>query len=48
VPQFEKANPTVENIAVFIWSKLAGKFNKVVVHCVTVWENDRTYSSYYG
>jgi 6-pyruvoyltetrahydropterin/6-carboxytetrahydropterin synthase len=48
VPQFQKANPTVENIAVFIWGKLIGKFSQAILHCVTVWENDRTYSSYYG
>ena len=48
VPEFRRANPTVENITVFAWNKLVGKFGKGVLHCVTVWENDKTYSSYYG
>ena len=52
VSEFGKTNPTVENIAVFAWNKLAGKFGEVRqnagLHCVTVWETDKTYSSYYG
>jgi len=52
VAEFGKTNPTVENIAVFAWNKLAGKFGEVRqnagLHCVTVWETDKTYSSYYG
>lgn len=48
VPAFGKTNPTVENIAVFAWDKLVGKFGKVSLYCVTVWETDKTYSSYYG
>jgi 6-pyruvoyltetrahydropterin/6-carboxytetrahydropterin synthase len=47
--EFQKTTPTVENIAVFAWNKLACKFGKTtVLHCVTVWETDKTYSSYYG
>jgi 6-pyruvoyltetrahydropterin/6-carboxytetrahydropterin synthase len=48
VPEFGVANPTVENIAAFAWNKLAGKFDQATLHCVTVWETDRTYCSYYG
>ena len=48
VPEFRQTNPTVENIAVFAWNKLVGKFEGIVLHCVTVWETDKTYSSYYG
>ncbi len=52
VAEFGKTNPTVENIAVFAWNKLAGKFGEVRqnagLHCVTVWETDKTYCSYYG
>jgi 6-pyruvoyltetrahydropterin/6-carboxytetrahydropterin synthase len=48
VAQFQRENPTVENIAVFAWDKLAGRFGEVALHCVTIWENDRTYCSYYG
>lgn len=48
VAEFSKSNPTVENIASFAWSRLAGKFGKAALHCVTVWETDRTCCSYYG
>lgn len=48
VPEFNKLNPTVENIATFVWGKLAGKFGQASLHCITVWETDRTYCSYYG
>jgi 6-pyruvoyltetrahydropterin/6-carboxytetrahydropterin synthase len=48
VAVFGKTNPTVENIAAFAWDKLVGKFGKASLHCVTVWETDKTYSSYYG
>jgi 6-pyruvoyltetrahydropterin/6-carboxytetrahydropterin synthase len=46
--QFAATNPTVENIAVFAWNRLAGKFGKAALHRVTVWETDKTYCSYYG
>jgi 6-pyruvoyltetrahydropterin/6-carboxytetrahydropterin synthase len=48
VPAFGKTNPTVENIAAFAWDKLVGKFGEASLHCVTVWETDKTYCSYYG
>jgi 6-pyruvoyltetrahydropterin/6-carboxytetrahydropterin synthase len=47
--EFQQITPTVENIAVFAWSRIVGKFGKsAALHCVTVWETDKTYSSYYG
>jgi len=45
---FKKTNPTVENITTFAWEKLVGKFGNQFLYCVTVWESDRTYCSYYG
>jgi len=56
LPDFQRTTPTVENIAVFAWNKLVDRFGpstslgagKVLLHCVTVWETDKTYSSYYG
>ena len=48
VAVFGKTNPTVENIAAFSWNRLVGKFGDLVLHCVTVWETDKTYCSYYG
>jgi len=48
LPEFQHKRPTVENIAVFAWDNLNGKFGQATLHCVTVWETDKTYSSYYG
>ncbi|MHC4641503.1 MAG: 6-carboxytetrahydropterin synthase [Planctomycetota bacterium] len=48
VGEFSRANPTIENIASFAWGKLVGKFGEAGLHCVTVWETDKTYCSYYG
>jgi 6-pyruvoyltetrahydropterin/6-carboxytetrahydropterin synthase len=48
IAEFSEANPTVENIAASAWNRLAGKFAEATLHCVTVWETDRTYCSYYG
>jgi 6-pyruvoyltetrahydropterin/6-carboxytetrahydropterin synthase len=45
---FGKTNPTVENIAVFAWNRLIGKFGEATLHCVSIWETDKTYCSYYG
>ena len=48
VSHFSKTIPTVENITVFAWNKLSGKFGQTALHCVTVWETDTTYCSYFG
>ncbi len=48
VAELAGTNPTVENMAAFAWKKLAGKFGQAALHCVTVWETDKTYCSYYG
>ncbi len=48
ITEFKKANPTVENITAFAWNRIVGKFGDATLHCVTVWETDRTYCSYYG
>jgi 6-pyruvoyltetrahydropterin/6-carboxytetrahydropterin synthase len=48
LPEFRRKQPTVENIAVVAWDKLVGKFGSAKLHCVTVWETEKTYSSYYG
>ncbi|HUT29805.1 MAG TPA: 6-carboxytetrahydropterin synthase [Sedimentisphaerales bacterium] len=46
VVELSKINTTVENIAALAWEKLVGKFGEAVLHCVTVWETDKTYCSY--
>jgi 6-pyruvoyltetrahydropterin/6-carboxytetrahydropterin synthase len=48
VPAFGQKTPTVEHIACFAWERLAGQFGAARLHCVTVWESDRTWCSYYG
>jgi 6-pyruvoyltetrahydropterin/6-carboxytetrahydropterin synthase len=48
VPYFSNVLPTVENIVCFAWEKLNGKFKNAKLHCITVWETDKTYCSYYG
>jgi 6-pyruvoyltetrahydropterin/6-carboxytetrahydropterin synthase len=48
VEYFQKANPTVENIAEFAFKNLEDKFLKSKLDSVTVWENDRTFCTYRG
>ncbi len=48
VAAFRETVPTVENIAVFAWEHLAGQLGPAQLHCVTVWESDRTYCTYCG
>jgi 6-pyruvoyltetrahydropterin/6-carboxytetrahydropterin synthase len=48
VPEFQQRIATVENLAVFAWERLVGRFDPARLHGVTVWESDRTYCSYYG
>jgi 6-pyruvoyltetrahydropterin/6-carboxytetrahydropterin synthase len=46
VPEFDVLNPTVENLSFLAWQKLVGKLKNAKLFKVTVWENDRTFSSY--
>jgi 6-pyruvoyltetrahydropterin/6-carboxytetrahydropterin synthase len=48
VPQLGGQIPTVENLAVFAWNRLVGKFDPARLYSVTVWESDRTYCTYCG
>lgn len=48
VSYFDKEIPTVENISRFAWEKLAGKFGNAKLHSVTIWETDKTSSTFYG
>lgn len=48
VPHLAEVIPTVENIATFAWERIVNKFGEAVLHCVTIWETDKTYCSYYG
>ncbi len=46
VPEFAQTIPTIENLAAFAWSHLAGRFTGAALHSVTVWESDRTWCTY--
>jgi len=48
VERFSRVIPTVENLAVFAWDRLEGKFGTQRLHCITVWETDKTCCAYYG
>ena len=48
VPHFTDTIPTIENLAIFAWDRLKDQFDPMKLHCVTVWETDRTHCSYYG
>jgi 6-pyruvoyltetrahydropterin/6-carboxytetrahydropterin synthase len=45
---FHTINPTMENMAVFAWDKLVGKFDNRKLHSVTIWESERACCSYRG
>jgi 6-pyruvoyltetrahydropterin/6-carboxytetrahydropterin synthase len=47
VHQLSSLNPTVENIASFAWDSLVDKFGPAKLHCVTVWETEKTSCSYF-
>jgi len=48
VAHFTKVIPTMENIAEFAWDCLKMDFDRAQLHCITVWESDRTSCSYFG
>ena len=48
VEYFKDIIPTVENITSFAWKQLAGKVKPALLHCITIWETDKTSCSYYG
>ena len=48
IEHFGRVNPTVENITSFAWDRLLGEFNEAQLHSITIWENDRTFCTYYG
>jgi 6-pyruvoyltetrahydropterin/6-carboxytetrahydropterin synthase len=48
VEYFSNKNPTVENITSFAWDRLVGKLGPALLHCITVWETDKTSCCFYG
>lgn len=48
VEVFKELNPTMENISVFAWDSLNGKFAGGELVSVTVWESEKTFCTYRG
>ena len=48
VPEFAKAIPTTENIAVAVWNRLDGKIPGARLHRVRVYEMPDLFADYYG
>lgn len=46
LPEFKEANPTAENLARYIYAKLAEEYAGAL-HRVTVWETDNSAASYW-
>ena len=49
IPPFKKDNPTSENIARYIFRKLASRLNskKITLYKVSVWESETSCASYF-
>ncbi|QNI33383.1 6-carboxytetrahydropterin synthase [Alloacidobacterium dinghuense] len=48
VPEFAKAIPTTENIAIEVWKRLEGKIPGAKLHRVRVYEMPDLFADYYG
>ncbi|HLU51831.1 MAG TPA: 6-carboxytetrahydropterin synthase [Flavobacteriaceae bacterium] len=48
IEEFFNVNPTVENIAIFIWNKLRKKIDKQYDLSVTLYETPRNFVTYTG
>jgi 6-pyruvoyltetrahydropterin/6-carboxytetrahydropterin synthase len=48
VPEFKKAIPTTENIAIAIWNRLAPWLQNASLHRVRVYEMPDLFADYYG
>jgi 6-pyruvoyltetrahydropterin/6-carboxytetrahydropterin synthase len=48
IAEFAKRIPTTENLAVFIWQRLAPKFRAARLHRVRVYETVDLFVDYYG
>ena len=48
VPEFASAIPTVENLAVVIWKRLAPRMNTAKLHRVRVYESDDLFADFLG
>lgn len=40
--------PTTENMLILFWNRLAPRLLDCTLHCLTLWETETIYASYYG
>jgi 6-pyruvoyltetrahydropterin/6-carboxytetrahydropterin synthase len=48
VPEFAKANPTTENLAIAIWKRLDPALKAAKLHRVRVYETEDLFADFYG
>lgn len=48
VAEFARCNPTTENLAVFIWQRLAGRLQAAELHRVRLYESHDLFVDFYG
>ena len=47
-PEFADRNPSIENIATVIWTRLDGRLDQASLHRIRAWETSKTYADYFG
>jgi 6-pyruvoyltetrahydropterin/6-carboxytetrahydropterin synthase len=48
VPELKDKMNSTENLAIFIWNKIAPHLVGCEMHCVELWETENIYVRYYG
>ena len=48
VPEFARAIPTTENLAIAVWQRLCPKLERAELHRVRVYETPDLFADYYG
>jgi 6-pyruvoyltetrahydropterin/6-carboxytetrahydropterin synthase len=48
VPEFAKANPTTENLAIAIWKRLHPALKVAKLHRVRIYETEDLFADFYG
>ena len=48
IPEFEKLNPTAENIAVIIWERIRKRLNDKLALSIKLYETERNFVEYSG
>lgn len=48
VPELKGVMASTENLAIFIWNKLAPHITECQLHKIELWETENIYTTYYG